>query len=200
MFKFRGFSQLGQLEHVHVHAAAPGFIQARINGGNLARRDFMPCRIDCHAAASGEFFDCYKWRIYMKNNTHLVPSTVAPPLIGAYGDSLRKFVYADKHSTHSSVCKYAHGDLMHITERIRFVREAEKLSQSEFAAEVGVNIGTLRNWEQGRSNGIGSKELEKITTHDRFTKYALWLVTGKAAPEAGQISPEIEQARLSETG
>ncbi len=87
---------------------------------------------------------------------------------------------------------------MSITERIKPIREAERLSQSEFAIEVKVNLGTLRNWEQGRRSAIGSNELEKITTHPRFEKYSLWLVTGKTAPAAGQISPEIEEAR--ETG
>lgn len=86
---------------------------------------------------------------------------------------------------------------MSIAERIRPIREAESISQADFAIEVGVNIGTLRNWEQGRSAGIGSVELEKITTHQRFKKYALWLVTGEVAPEAGQISPEIEKQRTA---
>lgn len=86
---------------------------------------------------------------------------------------------------------------MSITTRIREIRTAEGMNQFDFAVEVGVNIGTLRNWEQGRAGNISSTELEKITTHPRFEKYALWLVTGKVAPEAGQISPEIEQQRTA---
>lgn len=35
-------------------------------------------------------------------------------------------------------------------ERIRQLREKSTLSQSEFADKVGVPLGTLRNWEQGR--------------------------------------------------
>lgn len=89
---------------------------------------------------------------------------------------------------------------MSIIERIRAVRQAEGLSQPDFCAEIGMKIDTLRGYEQGKRKSIASGELEKITTHPRFLKYALWLVTGTTAPEAGQISPEIEQARLSETG
>ena len=86
--------------------------------------------------------------------------------------------------------------LVEIVEKVRLVRLAEELSQDAFAREIGMNLGTLRNYESGRRQSISSTELQKITTHPRFKKYALWLVTGEVAPEAGQISPEIEQARI----
>lgn len=89
---------------------------------------------------------------------------------------------------------------MTIVERIREIRLAEGLSQPGFAEESGLRLDTLRQWEQGRRTNPKASELEKITNHPRFEKYALWLMTGKTAPAAGQISPEIEQARQSETG
>ena len=84
---------------------------------------------------------------------------------------------------------------MDIVARIRAIREAEGLSQDAFAREIGMNYGSLRQYETGRRSSIGSEQLAKITTHPRFEKYALWLVTGKVAPESGQISPEIELVR-----
>ncbi len=84
---------------------------------------------------------------------------------------------------------------MEIVNRIRLIRHAEGLSQDAFAKETGLNYQTLRNYEGGRRGSIGSEQLAKITEHPRFEKYALWLVTGKTAPESGQISPEIEQER-----
>ena len=84
---------------------------------------------------------------------------------------------------------------MDIVSRIRQIREAEGLSQDAFAKETGLNYGGLRQYETGRRESIGSKQLEKITCHPQFQKYALWLVTGTTAPEAGQISPEIEKER-----
>lgn len=87
--------------------------------------------------------------------------------------------------------------LMEIVEKVRLVRLAEGMSQDNFAREIGMNLGTLRNYESGRRLSIASTELQKITTHPRFKKYALWLVTGDVAPEAGQISPEIEQQRTA---
>jgi len=87
---------------------------------------------------------------------------------------------------------------MEVTGKIRLVRQAEGMAQTAFANEVGINIGTLRNYEQGRTK-VNIDELAKITTHPRFKKYTLWLMTGDTAPEAGQISPEIEQERRDDS-
>lgn len=87
---------------------------------------------------------------------------------------------------------------MDIGEKIKKIRDVEDVSQFDFCIETGINIATLRNVEQGRSR-IGSNELLKITNHDRYKKYTLWLMTDDTSPP-DQISPDIEQARLSETG
>ena len=86
---------------------------------------------------------------------------------------------------------------MEIGEKIKKIREAEGFSQFNFAVETGINGGTLRHYETGRRKSIGSTELLKITQHPQFQKYTLWLMTGETAPEAGQISPEIEARRLA---
>jgi putative transcriptional regulator len=39
---------------------------------------------------------------------------------------------------------------------IRNLREIHGLSQSKFAALMGISVGTLRNWEQGRRKPEGS--------------------------------------------
>jgi putative transcriptional regulator len=39
---------------------------------------------------------------------------------------------------------------------IRSLREKHGLSQSRFAAMMGISVGTLRNWEQGRRRPEGS--------------------------------------------
>lgn len=89
---------------------------------------------------------------------------------------------------------------MEIGEKIKKVREAEGMAQFDFAVATGINIATVRNCEQGRRLSIGSNELLKITQHPRFMKYALWLMTDQTAPEAGQISPDLETVRRSVTG
>ncbi len=89
---------------------------------------------------------------------------------------------------------------MEIGEKIKKMREAERMPQFDFAVETGINIATVRNCEQGRRTSIGSDQLLKITTHPRFMKYALWLMTGQTAPESGQISPEVEELRRTDAG
>ena len=39
---------------------------------------------------------------------------------------------------------------------VRGLRERHGLSQSKFAALMGISVGTLRNWEQGRRRPEGS--------------------------------------------
>lgn len=39
---------------------------------------------------------------------------------------------------------------------VRGLREKHGLSQSKFAALMGISVGTLRNWEQGRRKPEGS--------------------------------------------
>ncbi len=39
---------------------------------------------------------------------------------------------------------------------IRSLRERHSLSQEQFAALMGISVGTLRNWEQGRRKPEGS--------------------------------------------
>jgi putative transcriptional regulator len=50
---------------------------------------------------------------------------------------------------------------------VRAVRQQHGLSQSHFAALMGISIGTLRNWEQGRRRPEGSARvlLEVVAKH-----------------------------------
>lgn len=42
---------------------------------------------------------------------------------------------------------------------VRAVRKGFRLSQSKFAALMGISAGTLRNWEQGRRKPEGSARI-----------------------------------------
>jgi transcriptional regulator with XRE-family HTH domain len=77
--------------------------------------------------------------------------------------------------------------------KLKEVRLTERLTQTEICEITGVYLNTWKGYEYGRSKSVSSVELLKVTMHPRFEKYALWLVTGKVAPECGQISPVIGQ-------
>ena len=50
---------------------------------------------------------------------------------------------------------------------VRAIREAAKISQSQFALLIGVNLRTLQNWEQRRTRPSGpARVLLKIVASD----------------------------------
>ncbi|MGR6860841.1 helix-turn-helix domain-containing protein [Aliivibrio salmonicida] len=77
---------------------------------------------------------------------------------------------------------------MGLGKKIKAIRLAENISQDEFSKIVNISVGTIRNYEQGIREPK-SEILIKITNHERFDKYAYWLLTGKTLPESGQVCP-----------
>jgi len=88
---------------------------------------------------------------------------------------------------------------MHIYQRVRKLREGEKLDRSAFSAVCDIKQKTIENIENGIQK-INGEHIEKII--EKFPEYAYWLTTGETLPEAGQISPELEETRrnLSKAG
>ncbi|WP_261151817.1 helix-turn-helix domain-containing protein [Serratia ficaria] len=78
-----------------------------------------------------------------------------------------------------------------IGKKIRAIRDAEGLTRQEFFELTGIPVGTQKFYETGRRDGVGSEVLFKITQHNRFEKYTLWLMTGKTSEAVGQISPAL---------
>lgn len=87
---------------------------------------------------------------------------------------------------------------MKLSEKIKAIREAEELSQNEICELIGIPRSTLSKYEAGMSEP-GGNALVKYTTHPRFEKYALWLMTDKTAPESGQIAPALAHCGQDET-
>jgi len=77
-----------------------------------------------------------------------------------------------------------------LSEKLKNIRKAENLSQMEFCNITGISISTVKKYEIGIIEP-GGVTLMKITSHSRFKKYALWLMTGEIAPAAGQIEPAL---------
>nr|WP_074013562.1 helix-turn-helix domain-containing protein [Candidatus Sodalis sp. SoCistrobi] len=76
-------------------------------------------------------------------------------------------------------------------EKFREIRDSEGLTRQEFFELTGIPIVTQKFYETGRRESIGSDILLKITLHKRFEKYTMWLMTGKTAPQVGQIAPPL---------
>ncbi|WP_406706954.1 helix-turn-helix domain-containing protein [Sodalis sp.] len=75
-------------------------------------------------------------------------------------------------------------------ERIKLMRESERMSRSEASKEWGLKSDALWRYETGKA----VPNIDVVTSmlnHPRFEKYALWFTTEKIAPEAGQIAPAL---------
>lgn len=86
---------------------------------------------------------------------------------------------------------------MLISEKVKRIRAAENLSQSQFCKIVDIPVSTLKNIE-GNHSVPNWNTLTAITNNPRFKKYALWLTTDEIAPEVGQISPILSRDGSSE--
>jgi len=77
-------------------------------------------------------------------------------------------------------------------DRIRKLRESLGFDRTMLEAKTGIKAKTWANVE----NGLQKANEEHIKAIiEKWPEYAYWLTTGQTIPEAGQISPEIEETR-----
>lgn len=76
---------------------------------------------------------------------------------------------------------------------------SEKFRFSEFSDQTGVKREALKQFYHGKQK-LNNEQLDLI--NKAFPQYRFWLVSGEVIPEAGQISPELEETavKLKETG
>lgn len=79
-----------------------------------------------------------------------------------------------------------------INKRIRILRDALSLGRQAFADKTGIKKQTIEHIEMERQK-INGEQL--LAIGNQFPEYRFWLAYGETLPEAGQISPEIEEAR-----
>ncbi|EPK1685560.1 helix-turn-helix domain-containing protein [Klebsiella aerogenes] len=79
---------------------------------------------------------------------------------------------------------------MQIPEKLKAIRKAEGLSQTAFCQLLDMSISSVKKYETGIIEPGGSV-LMHILQHQRFQKYTLWVMSGKTAPQAGQIAPAL---------
>ncbi|MGY0379274.1 MULTISPECIES: helix-turn-helix transcriptional regulator [Providencia] len=74
--------------------------------------------------------------------------------------------------------------------KLRQIRVAEGLTQVAFAELTGINIGSIRNYENGKRN-VGLNIIDQVLNTKDFKKYTLWLMTGETSEVNGQIAPSL---------
>ncbi|AYO37750.1 MULTISPECIES: helix-turn-helix domain-containing protein [Serratia] len=82
---------------------------------------------------------------------------------------------------------------MHMTigVKLKLMRESERLtSRPEVAKMLGIGNDALWRYEEDKTVP-NTEVITNILNHPRFEKYALWFITGKIAPESGQIAPVL---------
>jgi len=79
-----------------------------------------------------------------------------------------------------------------INKRIRFLRDSLGLGRQAFADKTGIKKQTIENIER-ESQKVNGEQLKAIG--EKWPEYRFWLAWGETIPEAGQISPELEEIR-----
>ncbi|CQJ57558.1 phage repressor protein C [Yersinia intermedia] len=77
-----------------------------------------------------------------------------------------------------------------IAEKLKLMRESERLNRKQFSELTEVPYSSLSSYET-RSKGMSAEAIMKILNHPRFMKYTMWFMTDRVAPEAGQIAPAL---------
>lgn len=78
---------------------------------------------------------------------------------------------------------------MGLAEKLKAIRIKEGLTQSELCEATGLSLSSYKKYELALRTEVSSVALLKITNHERFKRYTLWLMTGDVAPTCGQVSP-----------
>lgn len=84
---------------------------------------------------------------------------------------------------------------------VRSVREKYGLSQPRFAALMGISVGTLRNWEQGRRKPEGSaRVLLRVVASIRRRCSTPWQAVPSPRSTTPHPSPAWPAARSADPG
>jgi hypothetical protein len=82
--------------------------------------------------------------------------------------------------------------MSNINERFRFLLDYMGLSNPVLERHTGIKSTIWANVRNGKSR-VNEDHIEAV--QKMWPQYGYWLCTGQTMPEAGQISPEIEEAR-----
>ncbi|WP_338928292.1 helix-turn-helix transcriptional regulator [Escherichia coli] len=76
------------------------------------------------------------------------------------------------------------------SEKLKLIRESERLKTKELAELIGINYYTYHGYESGKSK-MPMEAGMKLFKHPRFRKYRDWFMFDETNPAAGQIAPAL---------
>ncbi|HDL6906007.1 TPA: helix-turn-helix transcriptional regulator [Yersinia enterocolitica] len=90
------------------------------------------------------------------------------------------------------------------SEKLKLIRESERLKVKEVADLVGINYHSYHGYESGKMK-MSMEAGMKFFGHPRFRKYRDWFMFNETNPAAGQIAPVLslngpEIIELSQSG
>ncbi|EJI2593855.1 helix-turn-helix transcriptional regulator [Salmonella enterica] len=77
-----------------------------------------------------------------------------------------------------------------IREKLKLIRESERLKKKEVAEMTGINYVTYVGYENGKSS-ISHDAVVRLLKHPRFRKYRDWFMFDETDPSIGQIAPVL---------
>lgn len=83
-------------------------------------------------------------------------------------------------------------------EKLKLIRESERLSIRELTDLIGVNYTTYHGYENDKSKMTFESGV-KLFKHPRFRKYQSWFMFDEVNPETGQIAPALAHYGQEET-
>ncbi|EKN4799391.1 helix-turn-helix transcriptional regulator [Yersinia enterocolitica] len=84
------------------------------------------------------------------------------------------------------------------SEKLRLIRDSERLKSKQVADLIGVNYVTYNGYELGKSK-MSLEAAIKLFGHPRFHKYQDWFMYDRIDPSRGQIAPALAHSGLGET-
>lgn len=83
------------------------------------------------------------------------------------------------------------------SEKLKLIRESERLKPKDVAELAGINYTTYHGYESGKSK-MPLESAIKIFSVPRFRKYMTWFMFDEVDPAAGQIAPALAHTGLVE--
>jgi transcriptional regulator with XRE-family HTH domain len=85
------------------------------------------------------------------------------------------------------------------SEKLKLIRESERMNRRQFAELTGIPYGTLSGYEaDGKEPGFNA--IQKIFSQPRFRKYRDWFMFDEVSPESGQIAPVLAHFGQGDNG